>query len=209
MQPVVLSLQTLLFFSFLLLLLLLLIPAHIDANQNSARRGSREKEKDNDNDNYNNDAEGDSFAKEAELHCRQSLLLQDKKMYMQSESRSDFELHNDIDIVCSPIDGHLRVAGYPIKVDNKDADWNTYQHLHYLKYVQGFEPKVIYDIGASFLHWTSQAKVFWPDATYVLFEADPIFEYLYQKELVIHETGMMMMMMVMMMMMMMMMMIMT
>ena len=43
----------------------------------------------------------------------------------------------------------------------------------------GFEPKVIYDIGASVLHFVTQAKVFWPNATYVLFEAIPQIETLY------------------------------
>ena len=28
----------------------------------------------------------------------------------------------------------------------------------------GFEPAVIYDIGACVLHWTQEAKKLWPDA---------------------------------------------
>jgi hypothetical protein len=44
---------------------------------------------------------------------------------------------------------------------------------------QGFEPNVIYDIGAGFLHWVREAKRFWPDGSYILFEADKTLEFLY------------------------------
>lgn len=36
---------------------------------------------------------------------------------------------------------------------------------------RGFEPKVVYDIGACVLHWTRNAKRVFPDAKYVLFDA--------------------------------------
>lgn len=36
---------------------------------------------------------------------------------------------------------------------------------------QGFEPKVVYDIGACVLHWTRSAKRVFPDARYILFDA--------------------------------------
>lgn len=47
------------------------------------------------------------------------------------------------------------------------------QHVDYLRYMKdrGVEPKVIYDIGACVLHWTSAAKQVWPNADYVLFDA--------------------------------------
>ena len=35
----------------------------------------------------------------------------------------------------------------------------------------GFEPKVIYDIGACVRQWTDLAKTIWPDAVFVLFDA--------------------------------------
>lgn len=44
---------------------------------------------------------------------------------------------------------------------------------------QGFEPNVIYDIGAGCLHWVREAKRFWPDASYILFEADKALDFLY------------------------------
>lgn len=44
---------------------------------------------------------------------------------------------------------------------------------------QGFEPNVIYDIGPGCLHWVREAKRFWPDASYILFEADKALDFLY------------------------------
>ena len=46
------------------------------------------------------------------------------------------------------------------------------QHLHYMKQC-GHVPKVIYDIGACVLHWTTEAKQVWPDAKFIAFEAMP------------------------------------
>lgn len=55
-------------------------------------------------------------------------------------------------------------------------------HVNYLRKLKdsGFEPKVIYDIGANVLHWTTEAKEFWPDATYVLFDAYEPAEFLFK-----------------------------
>ncbi len=54
-------------------------------------------------------------------------------------------------------------------------------HVDYLKSLKssGFEPQVIYDIGACVLHWTKDAKKLWPNATYVLFDAFAPAEFLY------------------------------
>lgn len=46
---------------------------------------------------------------------------------------------------------------------------------------QGFQPQVIYDIGAGVLHWVREAKRFWPEATYVLFEAGNDLCFLYNE----------------------------
>ena len=48
-------------------------------------------------------------------------------------------------------------------------------HIAYLQKLKdsGFEPKVIYDIGAGVGHWTKVAKKFWPKARYYLFEGMP------------------------------------
>ena len=45
---------------------------------------------------------------------------------------------------------------------------------------QGFEPKVIYDIGACVLHWTHTAKKVFPDSKYILFDAWEPAEQLYK-----------------------------
>ncbi len=44
----------------------------------------------------------------------------------------------------------------------------------------GFEPKVIYDIGACVTHWTQFAKLLWPDAKFILFDAFAPAEFLYK-----------------------------
>lgn len=46
-------------------------------------------------------------------------------------------------------------------------------------YNSGFQPKVIYDIGACVLHWTKFAKTLWPNASYVIFDAFDKAEFLY------------------------------
>jgi FkbM family methyltransferase len=56
-------------------------------------------------------------------------------------------------------------------------------HFNYLVKLknEGFEPKVIYDIGSCVLHWTNQAKKIWPDAKYILFDAFAPAEFLYKE----------------------------
>lgn len=47
-------------------------------------------------------------------------------------------------------------------------------HQDYLKRLRdefGFTPKVVYDVGACVLHWTTIAKEVWPNSDYYLFEA--------------------------------------
>ena len=54
-------------------------------------------------------------------------------------------------------------------------------HVNYLKQLKesGFEPKVIYDIGANVLYWTRHARELWPEADIVLFDAYRPVEFLY------------------------------
>lgn len=54
------------------------------------------------------------------------------------------------------------------------------QYLYNLKN-SGFEPKVIYDIGACVLHWTKVARTLWPEADIVLFDAFTHAEFLYKE----------------------------
>lgn len=57
-------------------------------------------------------------------------------------------------------------------------------HIDYLKKLKndGFEPKVIYDIGSCFLHWTKIAKSLWPNSIIICFEAFDALEFLYKEE---------------------------
>ena len=56
-------------------------------------------------------------------------------------------------------------------------------HVDYLAALRqgGFEPKVIYDIGACVLHWTNEAQRIWPNAEYVAFEAMDASEFLFKE----------------------------
>lgn len=63
-----------------------------------------------------------------------------------------------------------------------NLDCLPFNHINYLQNLkaQGFEPKVIYDIGSCVLHWTKEAKKLWPDAKYILFDAFSPAEFLYK-----------------------------
>jgi FkbM family methyltransferase len=56
-------------------------------------------------------------------------------------------------------------------------------HVDYLAKLknQGFEPKVIYDIGACVLHWTNEAQRIWDRAEYIVFEAMDSSEFLFKE----------------------------
>jgi FkbM family methyltransferase len=53
------------------------------------------------------------------------------------------------------------------------------EHKQYLKNMD-YKPKVVYDIGASTLHWTRAAKDAWPNCDMVLFDAFMPAEFLYK-----------------------------
>lgn len=54
-------------------------------------------------------------------------------------------------------------------------------HINYLQKLknEGFEPKVIYDIGSCVLHWTREASKIWPEARIILFDAFKPASFLY------------------------------
>ena len=56
---------------------------------------------------------------------------------------------------------------------------NHVSYLYKLK-ENGFEPKVIYDIGCCVLHWTMVAEKLWPNAKIILFDAFTCAEFLYK-----------------------------
>ena len=59
------------------------------------------------------------------------------------------------------------------------------RHKNYLLFIRDqlklTSPKVIYDVGACVLHWTTLAKEIWPDAQYIAFEAASSNEFLYKE----------------------------
>jgi len=56
-------------------------------------------------------------------------------------------------------------------------------HLEYLTKLRdsGYQPRVIYDIGACVLHWTSEVSALWPNAEFIAFEAMDAAEFLYKE----------------------------
>lgn len=56
-----------------------------------------------------------------------------------------------------------------------------YEYLVHLKNNLNLYPKVIYDIGASVLHWTNMSKIVWAESKYIAFEAMQESEFLFQE----------------------------
>lgn len=57
-------------------------------------------------------------------------------------------------------------------------------HVDYLRGLQsehGFNPEVVFDVGACVLHWTTEASLIWPNAKFVVFEAMEAGEFLYRE----------------------------
>lgn len=57
------------------------------------------------------------------------------------------------------------------------------KHCSYLRELKeaGFEPRVVYDIGACVLHWTTYAKSLWPQARFIVFDAFDRAEFMYKR----------------------------
>jgi len=64
-------------------------------------------------------------------------------------------------------------------------------HLDYLAKLKasGVEPKVVYDIGACVLSWTTEASKLWPDAEYVAFDAMAEVESIYKERGIKYHIG--------------------
>jgi FkbM family methyltransferase len=101
-------------------------------------------------------------------------------IYFCAKARSlGYELYADTSIICDHIGNtKFRVGDFPKpSLPQKthvqtiaEIDLLPAQHAEYLKKMS-IEPKVIYDIGASLLHWTKKAKEVWPNAEYFLADA--------------------------------------
>jgi FkbM family methyltransferase len=53
-------------------------------------------------------------------------------------------------------------------------------HVNFIKNLNDFNPKIIYDIGACVLHWTNEVKYIFPDSKIILFEAMEELKFLYK-----------------------------
>jgi len=95
-----------------------------------------------------------------------------------------FEIWADTTIKCE------HIGKYTFKVDSdeyirhvalRNMDLLPHVHVDYLKTLK-IEPKVIYDIGSSVMHWTDKARTIWKDAQYFLVDATVELEELYKAE---------------------------
>ena len=65
-------------------------------------------------------------------------------------------------------------------------------HVEYLKKLckdEHFSPNVIYDIGSNVLHWTKEARLIWPNAKIIAFDAIKTAEFLYKEYNLQYFTG--------------------
>jgi len=91
-----------------------------------------------------------------------------------------FNCNDIIDTVIYEADYTEELQTHLLNVSNTQSiPENHISYLYNLK-KNGFEPKVIYDIGACVLHWTNVAKLIWPNAKILLFDAFEPAEFLYK-----------------------------
>lgn len=86
-----------------------------------------------------------------------------------------FEINDDLPIIQDDTQTRLRDLGQQRLIPKA--------HVNFLRSLKdkGVNPKVIYDIGACVLHWTTEAREIWPDAEIVAFEAMDSAEFLYRE----------------------------
>jgi FkbM family methyltransferase len=101
-----------------------------------------------------------------------------------------FKLYCDTTILC----GHIGSTTMYVDLPNVDPVKRRLQelhdipllpkdhvdYLHSMKKKNKINPKVIYDIGACVLHWSSVARNVWPNSKIIPFEAMKEVEFLYQ-----------------------------
>ena len=106
-------------------------------------------------------------------------------IYFCQKARSmGFTLWADTSIQCEHIGTTKFVVEQPKTKSSiehiHEQDLLPKEHIEYLKKIKA-TPSVVYDIGACVMHWTRHAKHNWPDATYVLFDAEPNVEQILSK----------------------------
>ena len=97
--------------------------------------------------------------------------------FCQKAREAGFKIWADTTILCE------HVGSYSFKVQDekpkavieyiRDEDRLPREQVDYLHSISDLKPKVVYDIGACVLHWERHAKAAWPDANFVLFDAEP------------------------------------
>jgi len=105
-------------------------------------------------------------------YIEKGLLLKEKFSNKKISNELVCYLQNDVK---SHLENHL--------ISLSHLHFIPLNHVKYLQNLkaQGYEPKVIYDIGSCVLHWTKEAKKLWPNATYILFDAFSQVEFLYKE----------------------------
>lgn len=113
--------------------------------------------------------------------CRKALakgfrIWADTSVKCQHIGQGVFEINDQLPVIQNDKQDRLRELGKQRLVPKT--------HVNYLKNlaVQGVQPKVIYDIGACVLHWTTEAREIWPDCEIVAFEAMDSAEFLYKDQ---------------------------
>jgi len=84
----------------------------------------------------------------------------------------------------SPLQLKLRNLRYSVSMPEAHRNY-----LVRMKNEMGVAPKIIYDIGASVLHWTDAARTVWNDSFYFAFEAMDDCEFLYKESGVGYHMG--------------------
>jgi FkbM family methyltransferase len=110
--------------------------------------------------------------------------------FCQQALRAGFKIWADTDVVCEHIGSYtyrVKPAQEAIQTRLRQlASMNLLcaEHKNYLIHMRDelkIKPRIIYDIGASVLHWTVPASHVWPEALYYAVEAMEQAAFLYQE----------------------------
>jgi len=126
------------------------------------------------------------------VFCRKALdrgfrIWADTSVKCRHIGSSAFTIDDSIPATYTPelnIENHLRELSGKLLLPR-----NHIEYLNDLKQNQSVNPTVIYDIGASVLHWTNAAQNVWPDAKYITFDAMDKVEFLYKERGLMYNIG--------------------
>jgi FkbM family methyltransferase len=108
--------------------------------------------------------------------------------FCKKAKQAGFKVWADADIICDHVGRKIfkvRPKSKELTVDERLQELHDQRllprsHTEYLNSM-GINPKVVFDIGAGAIHWTTEAKEVWPDSKFVLFEAMKEAKNLYEK----------------------------